>query len=332
MRPLDSMRSIKLKLGVVIVAAVATTVAVNETGVALDISFKVRAAIAVGIALLLVQLLARGMTSPLRAMAAAAAAMARGDYSRRVRATSNDEVGKLADAFNAMATDLAALDQMRRDLVANVSHELRTPISALQATLENLIDGVQQAEPDVLRVMLRQVERLGRLVSQLLELSQLESGAVPMQVRRFELRSLVADAVEEAMLHAPETTIELAVDENLHVDGDPERIHQVMANLLANATRHSPDGAPVGVRAWADDGRVVIEVADQGPGIPPEQAQRVFERFYRADSARATTDGGAGLGLAIARWIVDLHGGVIRPEPNQPHGCRMVVVLPGSAP
>jgi signal transduction histidine kinase len=329
MRPLDSLRSIKLKLGLVILAAVATTVGVNELGVLLDVKFEARAAVAVALALLMVQLLARGMTSPLRAMAAAAAAMARGDYSRRVRTASRDEVGELAEAFNAMATDLAALDQMRRDLVANVSHELRTPISALQATLENLVDGVQPAEPEVLRLMLRQVERLGRLVGQLLELSQLESGAVPLQVQRFELRPLVVDAVEEARLHAVDTPIELSVPEDLQVDGDPERLHQVLANLLANATRHSPDGEPVGVRAWPDDGRVVIEVTDRGPGIPPEQAQRVFERFYRADSARAASDGGAGLGLAIARWIVDLHGGVIRPETNQPRGCRMVVVLPG---
>src|SRR5215207_10543115 len=123
MRPLHSLRSIKLKLGLVILAAVATTVAVNEIGVLLDIEFAGRAAIAVGFALLMVQLLARGMTSPLRQMAAAAGAMAKGDYSRRVRTTSRDEVGRLAEAFNAMAAELAALDLLRRELVANVSHE-----------------------------------------------------------------------------------------------------------------------------------------------------------------------------------------------------------------
>lgn len=331
MRPLGSLRSIKLKLGLVIVAAVATTVLVNETGVLLDVKFAGRAAVAVCVALLMVQLLARGMTSPLRQMAAAAAAMARGDYSRRVRTTSRDEVGQLAEAFNAMAADLAALDQLRRELVANVSHELRTPISALQATLENIVDGVQPADPEVLRVMLRQTERLGRLVGQLLDLSQLESGAVPLQVRRFALRAVVADAVEEATLHAPATPIELAVAEDLEVDGDPERIHQVLANLLANATRHSPNRQPVMVRAHRDGARVLIEVSDRGPGIPAEHAHRVFERFYRSDAGRAASDGGAGLGLAIARWIVDLHGGVIRPEQNHPRGCRMVVVLPGRA-
>ena len=114
-------------------------------------------------------------------------------------------------------------------------------------------------------------------------------------------------------------------------DGDPERVHQVVANLLENAIRHSPTGGKVEVRARPDKGRVAIEVLDEGPGIPEEEASRVFERFYRADTARSSSAGGAGLGLAIARWIVDLHGGDIRAERRAPTGCRMVVLLPGAA-
>jgi len=148
-RPLDPLRSIKVKLGVVIVAAVAVAFAVNEIGVALNYSFKVRVVVATLLSLLMVQLLAHGMTSPLRDMAGAARAMARGDYSRRVRATARDEVGDLAHAFNRMAAELAEVDRQRRDLVANASHELRTPITALQALLENLVDGVEQ--PDAVR-------------------------------------------------------------------------------------------------------------------------------------------------------------------------------------
>jgi signal transduction histidine kinase len=143
MRPLDRLRSIKVKLGVVIVATVAGTVivlfAIREAG--LEIGFAIVLATALGLAM--VQLLARGMTSPLREMADAASDMARGDYGRRVRATSRDEVGELARAFNAMAAELGGVERMRRDLVANVSHELRTPIGALQALLENLADGVE---------------------------------------------------------------------------------------------------------------------------------------------------------------------------------------------
>ena len=112
------------------------------------------------------------------------------------------------------------------------------------------------------------------------------------------------------------------------VVGDPQRVHQVVSNLLDNAVRHSPPGATVELRASRDKAGVTIEVSDEGPGIDEQERSKVFERFYRADSARSTNDGGAGLGLAIAQWIVDLHGGDIRVEGRQPHGCRMVVVLP----
>jgi signal transduction histidine kinase len=284
------------------------------------------------LALAMVQVLARGMTSPLREMAAAAREMARGEHGRRVTATSRDEVGDLARAFNAMAAELEEVDRVRRDLVANVSHELRTPISALQAVLENLVDGVAEPDPETLRTMVRQVERLGRLVGQLLDLSRLESGTIPLQRRPFPIRDVLEAAVDECRLHAPDTTVTVEAASDLVVDADPERVHQVVANLLENAVRHSPTGAPVAVSARRAGGdRVCVEVADEGPGIAEEDAGRVFERFYRADAARASSDGGAGLGLAIARWIVDLHGGSIRPERREPTGCRMIVELPRSA-
>jgi signal transduction histidine kinase len=167
-RPLDRLGSIKVKLGVVIVATVVGTVAVLVLGrrAGLDLEWRVLLAAALGLAM--VQFLARGMTSPLREMAAAASAMARGDYDRRVRASSRDEVGELARAFNAMAADLADVERMRRDLVANVSHELRTPIASLQALLENIADGVEPPDPAALQTALAQTERLGRLVEQLL--------------------------------------------------------------------------------------------------------------------------------------------------------------------
>ncbi len=165
MRPLDRLRSIKVKLGVVIVATVAGTVIVLALGRRAGLSVEARVVVATVLGLGMVQLLARGMTSPLREMAAAATAMARGDYDRRVRATSRDEVGELARAFNAMAAELADADRMRRELVANVSHELRTPLGALQALLENLVDGVEPPDPAALRTALAQTERLGRLVA-----------------------------------------------------------------------------------------------------------------------------------------------------------------------
>jgi signal transduction histidine kinase len=328
-RPLDQLPTLKLKLSVVIFAAVAVTVVVFWAGIKIGFWASVSGTIAGACALAMVWFLARGMTSPLREMAAAAEAMARGDYGRRVTATSRDEVGALARTFNAMAAELAETDRFRRDLVANVSHELRTPITALQARLENIVDGVEEPEPETLAVMLAQVERLGRLVTQLLDLSRLESGGVPLDRRTFDVEPMLRHAVAETELHAPGVELSVAVEPaDLVLDADPERLHQVVANLVENAVRHSPAGGSVVVRAARHNGSVAIEVSDEGPGIPEADAGKVFERFYRADIARSSSGGGAGLGLAIARWIVDLHGGEIHPERREPHGCRMVVTIP----
>ena len=330
MRPLDPLRSIKAKLGVVIVATVATTVAILALGSELGLAVELRVLIAVVLGLALVQGLARGMTSPLREMAAAASAMARGDYGRRVTASSRDEVGELARAFNAMAADLGDVERMRRDLVANVSHELRTPISALRAVLENLADGVAPADPAAIEVALGQTERLGRLVEQLLDLSRLESGVVPMAPRRFAVHDLLDRAAREYALGERTVRLRIEVDPvGLEATGDPERLQQVVANLLDNAVRHSPPEGRVSLVAYNGGPSTTIAVEDDGPGIPPEDAQRVFERFYRSDAARSSKDGGSGLGLAIARWIVDAHGGSIRAEQRPDgSGARIVVELP----
>ena len=329
MRPLDFLPSIKLKLGAVIAAAVAVSVLVVTLGVHYEVPIIILAVTAGALALLMVQVLTKGMVSPLREMADAAKAMSRGDYGRRVHASSRDEVGDLARVFNAMATDLAEVDRIRRDLIANVSHELRTPITALRAALENLVDEVERPDPQLLQTMLGQVERLGRLVTQLLDLSRLEAGVVPLQMQRFEVHPLLEQAVKEAKLQTG-NGIRFAVEapEDLTVEADAERVHQVVANLLENAVRHSPSDGAIVASARRTGGRLEIEVTDEGPGIPPEEAERVFERFYRADAARARTDGGSGLGLAIARWIVDMHGGDIKAAQHSPRGCRMIVTIP----
>jgi signal transduction histidine kinase len=333
MRPLDRLSAIKVKLGVVIVATVVGTVLVLALGQEVGLELWLRVLLAAALGLAMVQFLARGMTSPLREMAAAASEMAKGDYERRVRASSRDEVGELARAFNSMAAELAGVERMRRDLVANVSHELRTPIGALQALLENLADGVEPPDPAALRTALAQTERLGRLVGQLLDLSRLESGGLPLERTRFALRPMLEQVTRECELGEAfgERPVWLKVcvqPGDLEADGDAERVHQVVTNLLDNAVRHSPRDGRVWLSAHAVHGRTRIEVADEGPGIPPHELERVFERFYRTDGARNVRDGGAGLGLAIARWIVDAHGGSIRAEPREPGGCRMVVELP----
>ncbi len=330
MNPLRSLSSLKLKLGIVIVAAVWITATTTIIGVrALNLPSLFATLTGIGLALACVQLLARGTTKPLREMAAVASAMARGEHGRQVAVTTNDEVGELARAFNRMTAELAETDRLRRDLVANVSHELRTPIGALQAVLENVVDGVSEPDPETLETMLAQTRRLGRLVSQLLDLSRLEAGDQPFDIRPFGVRDVLESAAREARLHAPpDVVFSIDAPAELQAAGDPERIHQVVMNLVENAVRYSPRPGEIALRASSADHTVTVEVDDEGPGVPEEDLDRVFERFYRGDGRRGADGGGAGLGLAIARWIVELHGGTIRAARREPHGGHMVVTLP----
>ena len=337
-RPLDFVGSLKGKLGIIIVGTALGSILLLAIGRWLGFPLLPRLIFSGLVSLAVAQFLARGMISPLREMANATTAMARGNYSRRVRDASRDEVGDLARAFNAMAGELAQLARQRRDLVANVSHELRTPIGALRVLLENLVDGVDTPSPDQLETALAQTERLGRLVEQLLDLSRLESGGLVMRRAPFSLAPMLDQVAREAMLADEPQARRIRVQctttpDDLALTGDAERLHQVVKNLVDNAVRHSPEGGEVVVRATAAPSKngyatAVIEVIDEGPGIPPAEAERVFERFYRADRARSGADGGTGLGLAIARWIVDAHHGSIQATQAEPHGCRMVVELP----
>jgi signal transduction histidine kinase len=327
---LRSLPSLKLKLGIVIVVAVWITAVTTILGVrAAHLPALVASLLGILLALACVQLLARGTTKPLREMAAVAGAMARGEHGTRVAVTTNDEVGELARAFNRMTAELAETDRLRRDLVANVSHELRTPIGALQAVLENVVDGVSEPDPETLATMLAQTKRLGRLVTQLLDLSRLEAGDQPFDIRPFTVRDVLESAAREARLHAPDDVVfSIDAPAGLQAAGDPERIHQVVMNLVENAVRYSPRPGEIGLRASAAAHTVTVEVDDEGPGIPADDLERVFERFYRGDGRRGADGGGAGLGLAIARWIVELHGGTIHAERRDPHGSHMVVTLP----
>jgi signal transduction histidine kinase len=257
--------------------------------------------------------------------------MERGDYRQRVVTTSRDEVGQLAVAFNRMSSELESLERVRRDLVANVSHELKTPISALRAHLENLLDGVEQANPETLEVMLAQSERLGRLVDQLLELSRLESGDLPLHREQVRLRPLVSRVLSEIEVTRADRDVELEqeVSEDLPpVFADAERVHQVLFNLLDNAVRFTPSGGQVRVTASRHNGTIDVAVQDTGPGIAPEHLPRVFERFYRVDTARSRDEGGTGIGLAIARSVVEAHGGRIWAESEPGNGSTFTFELP----
>jgi two-component system sensor histidine kinase BaeS len=325
-RPLDGLGSIKVKLGVLVAVSVAVAATASVAGERLGMWPRYTIPAAVVLALAVTQVLARGMTSPLREMTVAARAMAGGDYTRRVQATSGDEVGELARAFNTMATDLAAVDQQRRDLVANVSHELRTPVSALRAVLENLVDGVSAPDPATLRAALDQTERLGRLVTDLLDLSRVDAGLTPLDVDDLAVAPFLQSVVDEARVADRE--VEYVVEarpDDLAVPADRERLHQLVANLVDNAARHSPPGGAVTLRASRRDGQVLLDVIDEGPGIAPADRSAVFQRF--TTGATGPGDGGTGLGLAISRWVADLHGGSIEVA-DSPTGCHIRVALP----
>jgi signal transduction histidine kinase len=314
-RPLDAVWSIKLKLALVLLGS-------GLVGIAyLWLHYRWLPPLPITVITIVLVLgtaavLAHGMTRPLREMTVAARAMARGDYTRRVRATARDEVGQLAGAFNQMAADLAAADQQRRELIANVSHELRTPITALRVMLENAVDGV--TDTDVLPTALHQAERLARLVDDFLDLSRIDAGVQTLHRERFEVHPLLTEAVTEARAaaglgrtdgsSAPRFRIEVT-PAGLTVFADRARLRQVVVNLLDNAVRHGPRDGEVVVLACADGTATRLEVRDEGPGIPPELRERMFQRFSRGERSAGT--GGTGLGLAIARWVVELHQGKI---------------------
>ncbi|MFG2817973.1 ATP-binding protein [Kitasatospora sp. NPDC048365] len=346
MRPFDPVRSIKGKLALLVIVSVVLATGMVVVAIRSETQIRIIMIFSTIASLLFMQFLAHGLTAPLRAMTAAARAMARGDYSARVDASSRDEIGELAATFNLMAADLEAADRHRRELIANVSHELRTPIAALRGVLENVVDGVVKPDPQSLGAALEQTERLGRLVTHLLDLSKLDDGVVPLDARPFDvrpfldgvLRGVTVDGATAGGAYARRGDLHLALDVEpscLSAVADAERLHQVVANLVDNACKHSPAGGTVTVRARAGQrpGALLLEVEDQGPGIPAADRERVFERFGRSGSATALgpgSDGGTGLGLAIARWAVDLHGGEIRVA-EAGRGCLIEVTLPGEA-
>ncbi|AVP69472.1 two-component sensor histidine kinase [Prescottella equi] len=327
-RPLDPFRSFKVKTGLLVAASL--LLASLTFWLTSQWQFRFALLSALVAALVVTQVLAHGMTSPLREMTAAAKAMATGDYSRRVRSTARDEIGQLATAFNQMAEDLEAEDRYRRELIGNVSHELRTPIAALQAVLENVVDGVAVADRSTMMSALAQTERLGGLVADLLDLSRLEGGAVPLRRATFEIEPFLGEVIAQAS--GPGRSLRVDVDvapAGLRAVADTARLHQVITNLVDNAARHGSQDSPVRirirVRADPHSGDLILDVHDDGPGIPDADRSRVFERFARGGAQ----DGGTGLGLAIARWAVELHDGRIEVLDTS-GGCCIRVALPQS--
>jgi two-component system, OmpR family, sensor kinase len=277
---------------------------------------------------------------PLTAIETTAAAIAAGDLSRRVeRAEPNTEVGRLGMALNTMLGQIqaafeatAASEARLRRFVADASHELRTPLAAVRAYAELFGRGANSRPDDLERSMTgieRESRRMSLLVDDLLLLARLDEGR-PLEHEPVDLAALAAEAVETATALEPGRPIGLSTEEAI-VDGDHDRLRQVVDNLLANVRAHTPPSAPATVRVARSGGSAVVEVEDTGPGMAPEQAARMFERFYRADPARARARGGTGLGLSIVAAVAEAHGGSASAVSEPGTGTTVRVTLPLAA-
>jgi signal transduction histidine kinase len=268
---------------------------------------------------------------PIERLTAAAQRMEKGDLSVRVPVDSQDEIGKLAHAFNAMASSLAMQEQLRRNLVSDVAHELRTPLTNLRGYLEAVRDGLIQPDAGLIDNLYEETMLLNRLVSDLHELAQAEAGQLNLVRRPVRVDEIVHRVAEAFNWQVESKGLTLRVDVPADlplVDVDPERIGQVLRNLLSNAILHTPAGGEIDIVARAGGKWVTVAVKDTGEGIPPEHLPFVFDRFYRVDKSRSRLTGGVGLGLAIAKQLVEAHGGDIHVESRVGEGSTFTFTLP----
>jgi signal transduction histidine kinase len=266
-------------------------------------------------------------------MAAAARRIPAGEYTR-IEADGPEEVRDLARAFNEMVVQVQAGGQSQRDFVANVSHELKTPLTAIQGFAQAISDGTAGTPAEIERaahVIIDEAGRMHALVIDLLELARLEGGGYAPARETVALKPLLESVIEKLgpQQAAAGVEVELSAPVDPVVDGDADRLFQVFANLLENAVRAGPAGSVVSIRLVQEGERAVVEISDQGSGIPPGEQERIFERFYQLDKSRAKGAGsGFGLGLAIAREIVEAHGGEIDVESELGRGSVFKVRIP----
>ncbi|MCC6791025.1 MAG: HAMP domain-containing histidine kinase [Thermomicrobiales bacterium] len=294
-------------------------------------ALKVAVAVAAVSALLLAALLAKQILRPVETLTDAARGMAGGDLGRRVYVSSRDEIGVLAGAFNSMADSRARLDELRRNLVNDVAHELRTPLANLQGYLEVLRDGLTPPTPEVLAILHDESLLLSRLVADLQELALAEAGELPLAPEPVALAEPVARALDahRPAADAKAVSLEARLPDDLPlVAVDAARFSQILRNLLRNAIAHTPAGGTIAVDASNRGSEMVLSVRDSGVGIPPEHLPFVFDRFYRADPARARATGGSGLGLAIVTQRVEAHGGRIDVASGSGVGTTFTFTLP----
>ena len=317
-------------------ARVGTVRLVFETGTgnrARDVAWwwiTVAAVVALLIALLASWVVTRLITRPIKAMTSATRSFAAGDRLARAGVHGPGELGELARAFDSMADTVARSERDRRNLTADVAHELRTPLAALQAGLEELRDGLVEPTPQGLAGLHDQSLRLGRVVSDLAELSAVEASDVPVRRAEVDLTQVARDelAVRESHLRAAGLAVGSRLDGPVLVRGDSDRLHQAMGNLLANAARYCRAGDEVTVVVRSEADQAVLVVVDSGPGIPADELPHVFDRLWRGSAAKQVA--GSGIGLAVAREIVVAHGGTIEAVSPDGAGTTVTIRLPSS--
>jgi signal transduction histidine kinase len=297
-----------------------------------DVKILAVAAASASAAVIAALVLARSIATGIDKLRDSSATLAAGDLSARAPERGPAELAELARSFNEMAEDLAEIFDARRELVAWASHDLRTPIASLQAMLEAIEDGIAGPER-YLAAMHEQVRNLARLVDDLFELARIDAGALTLELRNAELAGLIESCVRglEAEAHARHVRMEARIENGARVRCEPEKVERVLYNLLTNALHHTPSDGSIAVLVSPRPDEVEVSVEDTGNGITPEAASRMFDRFWREDRARTSGEAGAGLGLAIARGLVEAHGGRIWAEPRPEGGTRVSFTLPAVA-
>lgn len=296
-----------------------------------DRSLIISALIVVILALIATVLLSRPILGPVELLTRAARRMERGDFNQRVDVKSQDEIGELSRAFNAMADSLSRVERLRRDMVSDVAHELRTPLTNIRCQIEALQDGLAKPSPTVFESLHEEVLILNRLIDDLQELSLVEAGQLRLTREAVSMQEALSRAVTASSAQAASKQITIHIDAPADMPpayGDAERIGQILRNLLANAVTHTPTGGVIEVEERASESEIEITVSDTGAGIAPDHLPNIFERFYRVDSSRSRSTGGAGLGLAIVKQLVEAHGGKIRAESQIGKGSRFIFTLP----
>lgn len=291
------------------------------------------AAFGMALAIAIVSLpLARRLVRPIKAMAAATHDIASGKYATRIPDTSSDELGRLARDFNDMALTLEKHEKERRQWVADISHELRTPIAVLQGEIEALLDGIRNITPDTIRSLHAETLRLNRLVEDLYQLSLSDIGALTYRKENLDLVEVLEDSVESYRAEFARKGITLLAniseDGEVMVFADPERLNQLFANLFKNSLRYTDAGGRLEVSVTLSGEQAVIEFQDSAPGVPGGELNRLFERLYRVEGSRSRTSGGAGLGLAICKNIIEAHEGTISAHSSSLGGLLIRISLP----